>query len=86
MYQGIYVAPLQVRANKNVSKNLNIYACRWDCGLVIVNAESEDAAMNVACSHTNIEPDRFQINKLPNASAVGDTRVLYMEIHKNDED
>ena len=82
MYQGIYVAPLQVKANKNVNKNLDIFACRWNGGLVIVNAESEDKAMVMACEHTNIEPDRFQINKLPNASAAGESRVLYMEVHE----
>lgn len=85
MYQGIYVAPLQVKANKNVNKNLDIFACRWNGGLVIVNAESENNAMIMACEHTNIEPDRFQINKLPNSSAIGEPRVLYMEVHEVEE-
>ena len=85
MYQGIYVAPLQVKANKNVNKNLDIFACRWSGGLVIVNAESEDKAMITACGHTNIEPSRFQISKLPNSSAIGESRVLYMEVHEEKE-
>lgn len=82
MYQGIYVAPLQVKANKNVNKNLDIFACRWDGGLVIVNVESEDKALLMVCSHTNIEPDQFQISKLPNSSALCEPRVLYMEVHE----
>ena len=85
MYQGIYVAPLQVKANKNVSKNLDIFACRWSGGLAIVNAESEDKAMIMVCKHTNIEPDRFQISKLPNSSSIGESRVLYMEVHEEKE-
>lgn len=82
MYQGIYVAPLQVKANKNVSKDFDIYVCRWNGGLVIVNAENSDSALTMACGHTNIEPDRFQINKLPNASSRGEARILYMEVHE----
>lgn len=84
MYQGIYVAPLQVKANKNVVKNLNIFACRWDGGLVIINAENEDSALIMAREHTNIPMDMFQINKLPNASALCEPRILYMEVHNND--
>lgn len=83
MYQGIYVAPLQVKANKNINKDFDIFTCRWNGGLVIVTAANEEAAISLACSRTNIEPDQFQINKLPNATAKSEARILYMEIHDN---
>lgn len=82
MYQGIYVAPLQIKANKSaISKDLNLFACRWSGGMIIAAAETEDKALIMACSRTNVIPDDFQVSKLPNASARGEQRILYMEVH-----
>lgn len=80
--RGIYVAPLQVKANKNVTttNDMDIFAFRWEGGMVIVTADILENALTLAVEATGLLANDFQINKLPNATSKGEPRVLYMEI------
>ena len=84
MYQGIYVAPLQTRPNKNVNKDMNLFACRWEEGMVIVASDHEESAVSIACERVSVSPEEIQVSKLPNSRATGEPRILYMEVRGED--
>lgn len=86
MYQGIYVAPLQIKPNKNINKDMNLFVCRWEKGMIIVASENEESAVIIASDRSNINSEEFQVSKLPNSRAAGEPRILYMEVHGDDKE